>query len=340
MLINAVFAATLPLPGPDRMTGPAGNGPYLSISVENHKGSERTEQIMADTILVLGATGQLGQAVMAVAGHLGLEAVGAARTGAHLDLDITDDKALARTVALAQAGMVVNCAALVSLDRCEQSPDLAWRINGRAVAVLAEACRDAEAKLVHISTDHFFIGDHDALHDEDAPVRLVNEYARTKYAGERFALAAPDGLAIRTNITGFRGRTAAPTFVEWLIRALENREPLTLFTDFYTSTLDCETCARAVLDLALAGRTGLCNVAARDCMDKEGFARALAKELGVDPDWAETGSVASLATPRAESLGLDVSRAEAALGRPLPTAREAVANLARQYRHQSEKTAP
>jgi len=293
---------------------------------------------MADTILVLGATGQLGRAIMARAEHLGLRAVGAARTGSHLDLDLADDEALARAVDMVKAAIVVNCAAVVSLDRCQQTPEQAWRVNARAVAVLVESCRATGSRLVQVSTDHFFTGDGDDLHAEDAPVRLVNEYARTKFAGERYALTAQGGLTLRTNFTGFRG-AATPTFAEWLIGALTRREPLRLFTDFYTSTIDCESCAKAMLDLTLAGATGLYNLAARTCMNKEAFARALAEELEVDLDWAQTGSVASLATARAESLGLDVRRAEAALGYALPTAREAVANLACQYRRQEEVAA-
>lgn len=287
---------------------------------------------MPKRLLILGATGQLGAAFVGQAHALGLEALAAARDNAPIKLDITDDDALFATVKKCCPDVVINCAALVSLDGCERNPAAAYAVNARAVGVLANICATNSLKLIHISTDHFFTGDSNAKHDESAAVRLVNEYARTKYAGECFALTVPGALAIRTNITGFRGREGSPTFAEWLISAIEGRKPLTLFTDFYTSTLDCESCAEAVLQLLQRGASGILNVAASDCMNKMRFAMQLAAELEIELDWALEGSVASLPTPRAESLGLDVSRAEEILGRKLPTAAEAVKNLISQHK--------
>lgn len=290
---------------------------------------------MAQTILIIGATGQLGQAFLAQAQFRGLNAIGASRSGADISLDITDALAVKKTIASIAPALVVNCAALVSLEACEADPGRAYSVNARPVSIMAEACRTAAARFIQISTDHFFTGDSTALHGEDAPVTLLNEYARTKYAAEAFALTAPNALVIRTNITGFRKAPGNPTFAEWLISSLETRAPLTLFTDFYTSTLDCMTCARAVLDLAARGATGRLNVASRTPLSKAEFAQAMARELQIDLDWAKTGSVTTLPTPRAESLGLDVSKAEALLGSALPTGLEAVRNLVSHYRKEA-----
>ncbi|MBU1248537.1 MAG: SDR family oxidoreductase [Proteobacteria bacterium] len=290
---------------------------------------------MADTILIFGATGQLGQAFLAQAEARGMNAIGVARSGTNRTLDITNDQGVVEAILTTAPALVVNCAAMVSLDACENDPGMAYRINTRPVSVMTQACTETGSRFIQISTDHFFTGDREALHDEDAPVVLLNEYARTKYAAEAFALTAQDALVIRTNITGFRGRRGSPPFAEWIISSLKKRAPLTLFTDFYTSTLDCKTCAKAVLDLAETSATGRLNVAAQTAMNKAEFAHILAQELGIDLDWATTGTITSLPTPRAESLGLDVTRAEAALGYALPTGPEAVRNLVRQSRKDS-----
>ncbi len=63
---------------------------------------------------------------------------------------------------------------------------------------------------MQISTDHYFCGQGDLKHDESAPVTLLNEYARTKYAGEAFALTNPEACVIRTNVVGFRGWEVRP----------------------------------------------------------------------------------------------------------------------------------
>ncbi len=124
------------------------------------------------------------------------------------------------------ADLVVNAAAMTAIDECERDPGLAYAVNARAVAVMSAHCRSSGAAFVHVSTDHFFSGDRDRRHDEHAPVRLVNEYARTKFAGEAFARTYPDALVLRTNVTGLRDWMGRPTFAEWVFDALRRRAPL------------------------------------------------------------------------------------------------------------------
>jgi dTDP-4-dehydrorhamnose reductase len=157
-------------------------------------------------------------------------------------------------------------------------------------------------------------------------VVLVNEYARTKYAGERLALTRPGSLVVRTNIVGFRG-WSRPTFVESMVRALRASDALTLFDDFFTSSIEVGACARAILDLVAADAAGTVNVASRSVTSKLEFVSLLAQAVDLEPSYTP-GSVRQLAPRRAESAGLDVRRAEDLLGRPMPDARETVAALA------------
>ena len=193
---------------------------------------------------------------------------------------------------------------------------------------MAEACRSVDATFVHVSTDHYYSGDGDALHAEDAPVRLLNEYARTKYAGEKLAQKWERSLIVRTNFTGLRGWQGRPTFLEWVMESLQTRAPMSLFEDYFTSTIDTTALARSVFDLVDREATGILNVAAREVASKDTFVRGLADASGIDLDWAEVSSVTDLEIPRAESLGLDVSRAEEVLGYRLPTLDAVLATLA------------
>ena len=78
---------------------------------------------MADTVVVLGASGLLGQALMCELARRGRHAVGLSR---RVGLDLT---ALGSPQALAQAlkphapALVVNAAAITQLDYCERHPD-------------------------------------------------------------------------------------------------------------------------------------------------------------------------------------------------------------------------
>lgn len=270
------------------------------------------------TLLILGGTGMLGQALLREARGRGLTALGAAREGADLSCDLTDPAALERLFEAYGPKTVINAAALTDLNRCEAEPGAAYAVNGRAAGVTAELCRRAGARLVQVSTDHYFTGDGRALHDERSPVRLLNEYARSKYVGEALASTLPGSLVLRTNIAGWRGWAGRPTFVEWLFAAVEQDAALTLFDDYFTSTLDCASFARACLDLLDAGASGLLNLASSEASSKLEFAEALARRLGKVLTRCTAGSVRELTPRRAESLGLDVRAAENILGYRFP----------------------
>ncbi|MDZ4379839.1 MAG: sugar nucleotide-binding protein [Parvibaculum sp.] len=281
--------------------------------------------------LLLGSTGLLGQAVAREARRRGAELREAARRSAPIQVDIADDVALCALLDAEQPDLVVNCAALVDIDLCEKDPSLAWHVNARPLAFLAAWSKSTGGKLLHISTDHYFTEGAAAAHAETAPVSLVNEYARCKFAGEAFALTAPDALVLRTSIVGIRG-WERPTFAEWAIDAVENDRAVTLFSDAWSSSIDVTTFARAAFDLAEAGASGLYNLAAHEVYTKEQFVREITRQRGLNLTAAKAGSVRMLSTPRAHCLGLDVRRAEAVLGYELPHLAEVVASVLQQYR--------
>lgn len=278
-------------------------------------------------VLVFGATGLLGQALMRAARGRGADVCGISRHGADVVLDVCDQDSVLAFISDFRPDVVFNAAALVDIGACEADPARAHAVNADAVGTLARACASVGAKLVQISTDAFFTGDGDARHDEDAPVKIVNEYARSKYVGEKLALGAPGALVVRTNIAGFRGEADRPSFAEWAVAAIRANAEVTLFDDFCLSTIEVNQLADALFDLIDRGAAGVLNVASSSVASKKTFIEALARAMGRSLDHAKTGSVRSLSPPRPDSLGLDVTRAEALLGRPLPDLDAVIAAL-------------
>ena len=281
------------------------------------------------TIVVVGATGMLGQALLREGARRGNKPIGLARRDADYDVNITDSEKLARTLEQIRPVMLINTAAVTSIDGCEHDSSLAYDVNARAVAIMANVCAKMGTYLVQISTDHYYVNDRAAKHEETAPIHLVNEYARTKYAGEAFALTCPGSLVVRTNIVGFRGK-GQPTFIEWAIASLQSGERMTLFDDFFASSIHVDGCASALFDLFPRNVTGILNVAAREVCSKKELICLLAEKLGIELSNTKTGSVSTLSdTRRAESLGLNVDKAERLLGYELPTMQEVIDALVR-----------
>lgn len=126
--------------------------------------------------LVTGAGGMLGGAFV--------EALSSAqvRTAGREALDVSRPAAVLALVA--DADVVVNCAADTDVEGAERDPDRAFAANGVLPGLLATACRRAGAVLVHISSTGCY-GDWKAEpYTEDDPPRPTTAHHRSKLAGE------------------------------------------------------------------------------------------------------------------------------------------------------------
>lgn len=276
-------------------------------------------------LLVLGGTGLAGRAIVTAARARGLTVQTLARAGDHA-VDVRDVGDLRGALERARPRMIVNAAAIVSAAECEANPADAWRVNARPAAIVADHARAAGCRTVHISTDHYYCGDGDRKHAEADPVRLINDYARTKYAAEAFALTQADTLVLRTNFIGWPS-AGGTSFAEWAMRVIETDAAADLYQDQFVSSLDVWTFAEAVVDLAGGRAAGVVNLAASQVFSKAQCVAELARQAGRTITKTRLASVAEQSTIRADSLGLDVSRAERILGRALPDLEGVIANL-------------
>ena len=282
-------------------------------------------------LLLVGSTGLLGQAIESEARSRNWQVRTVARRGADIALDIADLAELDVVLGAEAPDWVVNCAALVDVLQCENDPARAYLVNARPVAQLAAWSRRTGGRLIQISTDHYHVGGGGAAHGEDEPVELVNEYARTKFAAESFALTAPRALVLRTSIVGIRG-WERPTFAEWAIEAVLGTTPFDMFADAYTSSIDVGNFARAALHLGLGSAAGLFNLAAKEVYTKAAFVREIAAQLDRRLDHGRETSVNAMLPRRPASLGLDVGRVQAHLDFALPDLRQVATAVLDVYR--------
>lgn len=280
---------------------------------------------MAIDLLVVGGTGLAGRAIIAAGRKRGLSVQSLARTG-DVRVDIREGNALREALVQTPARTIVNAAAMVSLPACEQDPASAWMVNARPAAIIAAHAGTTATRFVQVSTDHYYCGDGRRAHREDEPVVLVNEYSRTKYAAEALALTAAGSLIVRTNFVGWPS-TGGTSFAEWAMGVIAQDAPVDLFDDQFVSSLDLWTFAETLLDLAEAPIHGVVNLAASEVFSKADFVTALASGLGRTLSNVRHAGVKGQSTKRADSLGLDVSRAARSLGRDLPTLDQVIQTL-------------
>jgi dTDP-4-dehydrorhamnose reductase len=280
-------------------------------------------------ILIIGATGMLGQSLMLSFSDLGYEVTGTSREDSGFSLDITKIEQVRHALRIIKPDVVVNAAGIADVDYCERNPDVAFEVNFSAVCRLAEECEANGVKFVQISTDHFFTGDKNLAHTESALKTIVNVYAESKSAAEECLKERKDVLVVRTNITGFRGGSK-PTFIEWALAALRNDTSIQGFVDYYTSTIDTLSFSNALVRLVELGAAGIINLASSEVSSKYQFLVTLKDALPDASAEIQQAHIGNLQVKRAESAGLDVSKAEQFLGYKLPGRKEVVANLIEQ----------
>ena len=133
-------------------------------------------------ILVTGANGQLGNEMRIVSKNSSDRYI---FTDVE-DLDILDKKAVMDCVKREKIDVIVNCAAYTNVDKAEDEPVFAEKLNATAVEYLAEACKDNDAMLIHISTDYVFGGNEgNTPRTETEPANPTGAYGRSKLHGEQ-----------------------------------------------------------------------------------------------------------------------------------------------------------
>jgi dTDP-4-dehydrorhamnose reductase len=146
-------------------------------------------------ILLTGRDGQVARSLLEKAGDWPeLELIPVARP----EVDLADPGSIARVIRAVSPDLVINAAAYTNVDRAEDEPDLAHRINAEAASEAAAAARKVNAAFLQLSTDYVFDGQANAPYAEDAPTNPLSVYGRSKLAGEEAVRAAnPDHLILR-----------------------------------------------------------------------------------------------------------------------------------------------
>lgn len=259
-------------------------------------------------VLVSGAGGQLARALRET--WTGCELV----LPAEAEFDLGDPGAVRRTVAAVRPEVVVNAGAFTQVDLCEAQVDLALRINGEAVGWLADACAEAGAVLVQVSTDYVFDGRGSAPYPEDAPTAPASVYGRSKLLGETLARRAPEHLVVRTAwLYDAWGRN----FFNTMRDLAKQGRPLKVVDDQWGSPTTCRALARQLRAAVDAGTRGLLHATCAGATTWHGFAAAIFRECGLQVDLAPCATAdfprpaprpaySVLSGARRAALGIDV----------------------------------
>ncbi|HEX5791531.1 MAG TPA: NAD(P)-dependent oxidoreductase [Luteolibacter sp.] len=200
-------------------------------------------------VAVLGSTGRLGSVLCEhLAPRHQLLALGRA------EMDLADGDSIRRALEHLDCEVVLNAAALTSVEACEADARLAMRVNSAAPGKIALWAAERGVRMIHFSTDYVFGGQLPGLRSEGDATGPLSAYGRSKLAGERAVLTHPGHLVLRVSWLYGEGR---PSFVDQMMAMATAGEPLAAIADKWSKPTPLAQLASWVESLMATGHSGL-----------------------------------------------------------------------------------
>jgi dTDP-4-dehydrorhamnose reductase len=277
----------------------------------------------AEPVMIVGATGTLGQAFARACEWRGIDYVLTDRGILRLDDPASIGAALDRY----QPWAVVNAAGWVRVDEAEAEREACMAANAHGVLNLAAACRDRGVQLATFSSDLVFDGALGRAYVEGDEPRALNVYGQSKVEAERGVLAM-GGRPLVVRTAAFFSPYDGYNFAAHVARQLTRGHEVGAANDLVVSPTYVPDLVDATLDLLIDGETGLWHLANPGEISWAEFAVAIANRLGLDAGLVRPKPAASFGWAAARPAFAPLASERALLMPPLDAAIDRYAALA------------
>jgi dTDP-4-dehydrorhamnose reductase len=243
-----------------------------------------------ERVAIFGSAGQLGSDLVDV-----LQSSGSLDVCplTHADADCTDAQAVREAVLRLRPSIIINSAAYVRVDDCEDHASEAFNVNAIGALNIARACAEIDALSVYISTDFVFDGTKETPYVESDRTNPINVYGTSKLAGELLVRqSAPRWLIVR--VSSLFGKTGAHSkggnFIDTVIAKAKKGEPLRVVDDINISPTYTRDVAEVIRFLFKEGLCGIIHSANRGRCSWYEFAKAALDLCGVSAELTKVSS--------------------------------------------------
>jgi dTDP-4-dehydrorhamnose reductase len=246
--------------------------------------------------------------------------------------DLTNLEKLKKWLIDKNSDVIIHCAAIVDVDKCENNELLAIKTHVDTTKVISNYAKNNNKILVYISTDSVFDGEKNGLYTEEDRVNPLNIYAKTKLSGERFVLSVKKGIVIRTNIIG-RSKGKKSTFAEWVLKGLISQTPINLFEDVIFSPLHVIDLSNIILKIINIKVFGLYNVSSATAISKYKFGLIMSDIFNLENHNIIKSSIndKNMIAERPNNMGLSCLKISAALNEKMPAPDQGICLFKQQY---------
>jgi len=198
-------------------------------------------------VLITGSNGQLGSEIKElVTNYSKLDFIFKDLP----ELDICNFEALQAFIMDNNINAIINCAAYTAVDKAEEEAEIAEKVNSKGVINIVNALQTVNGKLIHISTDYVFDGDHFLPYKETDPVSPIGVYGESKRAGELAVINSDiDSIVIRTS---WLYSSYGNNFVKTMLRLGKEKESLGVIFDQVGTPTYARDLAKTCLEILCA----------------------------------------------------------------------------------------
>lgn len=234
------------------------------------------------------------------------------------ELDITNLKAVRKSVKDGKYTHIINCAAYTDVNNCESDGKAAYALNAIGARNLAIAAEECGAEIAHVSTDYVFSGQNQespyTVYDIPSP---VSAYGKTKLAGEGYIRDFSSKYYI-VRTAWLYGRNGE-NFVSKIIKLASQRDEIKVVNDQVGSPTNAEDLAKSLIKLISTGEYGIYHCTGKGKCSWYDFAKRIVKLSGENcevkpcttdefPTPARRPAYSVLDNSALAEIGIDVAR--------------------------------
>jgi dTDP-4-dehydrorhamnose reductase len=237
-------------------------------------------------LMVTGASGLLGTKIVELAKNE-WTVIPVHRTKSlnsnSIELDITGASKVSNLLRNLKPNAVIHTASETNVDKCETEKEQAWKTNVEGTRNIAEACENAGAKLVYISTDYVFDGEKGFYNEDDTP-NPVNYYGLTKLEGEKQVIEhCKDYAVLRTSVL-YGWHPWKQNFATWIINKLKQQQEIKVVEDHYNTPTLADNLAEMTIEVAEKDLRGLYHASGRERLSRCEFAKKIARTYNLNSE--------------------------------------------------------
>jgi len=230
-------------------------------------------------ILVFGATGMLGSKLVSILRRTNnnIYTTSSSRISDNisnhhiLDLNNVNEIQLTNLITSIKPNVIINCAALIDVNYCNDNPIHTFEINSTFIYKLIKIITN-EIKIIHISSDAVF-SDFDLSREVNSNKSPSSIYGLSKHLAELYLQKfSKNFIIVRTTLVGSNPKNNVLSFTDWITEKLNNASTISLYNNVYFSPIDVETFSQILINnVIFSSQNGIFHVVSKSPISRYDF---------------------------------------------------------------------